>query len=515
MHTRRLATLLIATLLTAACADDKPPSDPTVADMSATPDATADLPDASPDTPPDAPDAEADAPIDQDMPPAATCVAPAPRLGRGAQAAALAASPARCGMAPYTWLSDERLAINPVPIDGTSTSLRASQLRALLTAGGISLPRDPQYDVRAEVIRYTTQDRGNPIEATAIVAAPLRQTEAPLDILMVLHGTTGFNDSCAPSRGADVRLLAAAIASLGYIVVAPDYIGLHYEEGTSEELHPYLIGEATAIASIDSARAVAKLVADPASPYQSCASSNLLLLGGSQGGHAALWVDRLLPYYGQEFTLLGAVATVPPADLVGQLQRALLDRVPATLNSLVFIATAAPWYGVTDQLHTALIAPFDVDVPDALTRTCTDSSVLPLDRPLDEVFAPALLQAARDGQLDTIQPWGCMAVENSLLTTSITRLNDAPQYAPNYAMLYVLGEDDNLVNTPIERDSFRSLCTQQQMPLNFLECAGASHTRATSWALPEIIDFLDARAAGTPSQAQCTLSAPTRCSATP
>ena len=58
-------------------------------------------------------------------------------------------------------------------------------------------------------------------------------------------------------------------------------------------------------------------------------------------GHAALWVDRLQPYYAPELELVGVVAAVPPADILGQMERALQSVVDATGNAAAFFGTTA------------------------------------------------------------------------------------------------------------------------------------------------------------------------------
>jgi hypothetical protein len=208
---------------------------------------------------------------------------------------------------------------------------------------------------------------------------------------------------------------------------------------------------------------------------------------------------------------------VPPADLVGQMERALKAPVEATANVIAFLAAAAPWYGVADRLSEVFVAPYDTTVLAALLSSCDPTDELPLGSNLEDVFTTTLLTEAQRDQLATMQPWGCMARENGLTTTSIARKNDSTNYGPGYGILYVLGEDDKLVDTATERVSFGTLCEEQSMPLEFLECEGASHTRATAWALPDILTYLDARAAGTPPDAAraCMLAAPTRCSGTP
>ncbi len=105
-----------------------------------------------------------------------------------------------------------------------------------------------------------------------------------------------------------------------------------------------------------------------------------------------------------------------------------------------------------------------------------------------------------------------MLVENGLTTTSVKRVAPA---APGYGVLYVLGESDTLVDPATERGGFDQLCAQG-MSMTFLECAGASHTDATLWALPEIVDFVDDRFAGKAVDAAstCTRAAPVRCRGT-
>jgi hypothetical protein len=53
------------------------------------------------------------------------------------------------------------------------------------------------------------------------------------------------------------------------------------------------------------------------------------------------------------------------------------------------------------------------------------------------------------------------------------------------------------------------------VPLQYLECAGAGHTDATSWALPEILTFLQARLAGEAFAPSCQVTAPVTCEGTP
>lgn len=423
---------------------------------------------------------------------------------------ALASTPNRCGQPAYSWLNDPSL--GDLVSEGASKTYTVESLRGIADAAGVELPVDLKFDVKVSVIEYVTQDRGVLSTATALVAAPVPRADQASDFqtLMFLHGTSGFTDGCGISLDTQTQVLGAAFASSGFVVVGPDYLGLKGRGEPTGFLHPYLSGQPVAISSLDAVRAVKKM--DLYERNGACMSDELLLFGGSQGGHAALWIDRLLPYYAPEFELLGAVATVPPADLVSAMKRSLTTPVKATANTAAFFSASAAWYGHAGRLGEVLVSPYDVDLPAAMAESCDPSDSVNIDvQSLADLFVPAFLAS-----VDTLQDdptWGCMAVENGLTTTSIARVDTSDRYAPTYEIMWVMGGDDQLVHTPIERDSFQTLCEQGMTSMAYVECAGASHTQATAQSLPAIMDFLHERADRKPLPVQglCELTAPIQC----
>ncbi len=479
------ALLLACAASLAACSDD-----------ASTPDAST-------------PDAATDAlPSDASDGALAPCPVEAPRLGDSMAARQFADSPARCGQAPFRIVADPSLG-RPTGM-GARATYSAAVLQALATGAGIMLPVALDRDVAVDQISYTTQDRGRLLDATALVAYPRNlSARASFEVLLVLHGTSGFNDMCGPSATTDARALGAALASAGYVVVAPDYIGLRAFGGSTGFPHPYLVGTATAIASLDAVRAGIRHVA--AQGAEACARPRFVTIGGSQGGHAALWVDRVAAYYAPELELMGTVATVPPADMEAETNRALRETVQATANVAAFYTTAAPWYGLGARLGEVFRAPYATSLPMMLASTCSPE-VRGLTR--EALYTQALLDAAASAQgVRSLDPWGCLVTENGITSTSVPR---APNAQPGYGILWVLGEQDMLVHTPTERASFETLC-RQGYRMQYLECQGAAHTRATTWALPEILDFARARFDGRPLDAasSCHVTAPVRCRATP
>ncbi len=432
---------------------------------------------------------------------------PAPEVAGTTQTDALAQSPAHCGQPSYTWLTNADL--GAITQTGIKKDFTANFLKGVAQSQNITLPRNIAHDTHVVQFGYTTQDRGQTIEASALLAYPTdrQPTDGPQDVLLLLHGTTGFTDECAPSKDLASQGLAALLASFGYVVVAPDYIGLKGLGDPTGFIHPYLVGQATAIASLDAVRAAAHLPADERGGW--CLKPRVVVVGGSQGGHAALWVDRLAPYYARELKLAGVVATVPPADMVGQMERALTSVVKATGNTVAFLGATAGWYGYADQLDQVFQSPYDTEVPQTLAGGCDFSALDTNPSSTSDIFKQPLIDAAQNGTLASVDPWGCITAENGLTTTTVDRI---PPQSDSYGVLFVLGENDELVHTPIERTSFQTLC-DQGMKMQFLECAGAHHGETTFLALSEILDFVDARLAGQPfdSQTICQLSDPVQC----
>jgi len=435
------------------------------------------------------------------------CVIPTPLVAGTPATDAIANAPPRCGSVPGAWLRSSEL--GSVVSRRAGSSYTAAALQALAASQSVMLPRTPENNVRTETLVYTTQDRGALVQSTALIAYPNDRPEGTdVPIVLVLHGTSGFRAGCGPTNDLAAGLLAAVFASYGWIAVAPDYLGLENAGEPYGALHPYLIGEATAIASLDAARAAMHTVA--ANSPTVCAQPRLAVFGGSQGGHATLWVDRLAPYYAREFALLGGVATVPTGDLLGQSQRAVLAPVQATANLAASLVTQADWYDQVPALSAIFKSPFNTSIATALAANCDPGDALNPDLALSDLFTDSFLASAQ-ADIRATAPVGCWLAESSLTTTSIPRINVD---SASYGMLFVLGSEDQLIHPPIERAAYDTLCAGGT-PLEYLECEGASHTRATAWAIPEVFSFLDARRAGTAFAPQCTRPAASRCMGTP
>lgn len=419
----------------------------------------------------------------------------------------------RCGASPHDWLDAQSMGSVLEQQSKASHSVveLGLGLLSLINDGAIKTTRLPQHATKAELIRYQTQDRGQVIDATALVTYPDETGTFP--VLLVLHGTSGFNDSCAPTMGMatgdwggfddELGLMMSLYASFGYVTVFPDYIGLKSLGDPTGFLHPYLVAEPTAIASLDAVRATQKLLAG-AGPNP----GDVVVIGGSQGGHAAAFVNRYAPHYAPELTIRGSVWDVPPTDLMEQTRAAWgTTWVNATDNAIAFFTAAESWYGsAPGGLSEVLLAPYDTLAPETMMTECGGLEIT--DPVLEDVITAGALAAADAPEFGDFEPWDCYLKENTLSTSSVPHVDAIPS-------LFLLGENDSLVNNDVERAAFVELCAQGH-ELVYLECAGASHTQPLVWAFDQTLDFLEARLQGDPMPGDtCQLRPAEHCTSEP
>ena len=218
---------------------------------------------------------------------------------RRAFALALIATLAACGGGGTDDSTDDG---NPQPPPPPPPSVRAGQLQSAALLGSIpaadiaaalsdreSLVEGvvPRYSVTAYRLEYLTSDAdGNEVRASGLVSVPQKPAGAKSPVLSYQHGTI-FRDAEAPSNNAVASEVAVVLASLGYIVLAPDYVGFGASRGTR---HPYLLAAPSAAATVDFLTAARTWrgqagVAD---------NGQLFLTGYSEGGYVTLAAHRAL-----------------------------------------------------------------------------------------------------------------------------------------------------------------------------------------------------------------------------
>ncbi|MCB9758893.1 MAG: hypothetical protein H6739_03560 [Alphaproteobacteria bacterium] len=424
---------------------------------------------------------------------------------------------AACGMAPYDLLPLDQVGL-PLDWDALDNfALTSGGVDALLGLVGVEGLTPVPYGASVYRFRYTTQDRGALQESTGLIALPTGGAAAePWPVVLMLHGFAGTFDACAPS-GDDLIGPAqpALLASQGFVVIAPDYIGLNgFGEGSTAP-HAPLIGEQVAIGSLDAWRAGrALLEGEMAEALEGPLRDDLLIWGASQGGHAAVFTELAAPHYAPEADILAVVASTTAHDLTAVVQDAVTRYTDASGLSALALARMWSWYAPDVGLDTLLVNEEPYYFADTLAalldsdpEECAfDDLVVEVDA-VEEIYAPGFLSAAQAADWDAAAPWGCFIQENSLSMTSIPRASQVP-------VLLIYGEDDTLIVPPLQEPDHAAMCDDGWVS-ETLQCAGAPHPEATLWSLPEQFAWMRDRLAGVPWDPECAFAEPACCAGTP
>ncbi len=424
---------------------------------------------------------------------------------------------AACDMAPYDLVP--RAEVGHV-VDWEELSmfdLSAAAVDALLASSGYDALSPVPYGCRVFRYRYTTQDRGQVVEATAVLGVPANALlpPEPFPYALYLHGTTGYSDPCAPSAMIpDGPSQPALVAALGFVAVAPDYIGMNGMGEPSTTTHGYLVGEQVAIGSWDALRAGKELLEGPLGLLEAKGGNDVVLWGGSQGGHAALFTELYGPYYAPEFPVVAAVAAVPPSTIPPLVEIGLEAFGPPTIALAAAVTTMRAWYGAPDDLYSVFTNEdpyYLADNAEAyvfVEDECNPGEGLDADT-VEAIYVQPFIDAVLEGRWDEVEPWTCYFQENSLATSSLAPLRFTPT-------LMAYAENDDLVVTEPQREDFVQLC-KMGYQLEYRECQGAGHSEGALWSLPYQLQWLRDRLAGLeiPPEKLCQVTAPVCCSASP
>jgi dienelactone hydrolase len=425
---------------------------------------------------------------------------------------------AHCGMATYEALPAAGRSVYAEKLD--AFDLTAGGLDALLEVAGHGALTPVPNGVVMYRYRYTTQDRGLPVEATGMIAVPGHLAAAPTEpwpVALLLHGYAGAWDACAPSADDMIGpAVPALLASQGFAVVAPDYIGMAGTGAPSTAPHAPLVGEQVAIGAWDALRAGLELLrGELASEYEGSLRDDVVIWGASQGGHAAFFVELAGPYYGAEFTVAGVVAASPAHDQLSVVADALDHYSDSSGLAALALVGMWRWYGVPDDLLGLLTNEepyFFADAVVELLEGAGDECEFELDfevevDEVEDIYTPGFISSVRAGDWDAVTPWSCFLRENSPSSSSIERLRETP-------VLTVYGQEDTLVVPSLQEADFATLCGQGWQ-LQQLQCQGAPHAETTLWSLDEQVAWLRQRLAGEELGATCGWTEPVCCSASP
>jgi alpha-beta hydrolase superfamily lysophospholipase len=315
--------------------------------------------------------------------------------------------------------------------------------------------------------RSTALD-GGPIAVSGIVTVPPGRAPAGgWPVLSLAHGTTGIADACAPSRG-PVGGSAFDVAKQGFVVVATDYEGL----GTAGR-HPFLVGESEARGVIDAVRAARAMGAEVG------AGDRYVVVGYSQGGHAALFANQIAATWAPELHLAGTVAGAPVVELGSWLRGLAQDPALGWLDAFVVAGFGAVDPAARPALVLTPAAVAKLGVVDQRCSTQITGAFTGLD---GGVLAHDLTAVAPFAQL--------------------VATNTPGQVAGAAPLLVVAGGADELIPTALTDAAVARICGTGQVVVR-RSYPGVDHAGIIPASLTDAVTWLQARLAGQPVGSTC------------
>lgn len=287
-------------------------------------------------------------------------------------------------------------------------SFAPADIESILTMYGapIGLDLNLSYTVDSYQIAYhTLNSDGELTPVSGLMLIP--QGLDTLDLLSIQHGTVFKREqvgSTHPYYAPDALITAMN----GYLVVAPDYLGL----GESQLLHPYLHAELSANAVIDLIRAVRIY----ACQNELILSDNLFMAGYSEGGFVTLATQKIIETeaeYSEEFQLTAVAPMAGPYDLLGSTQNLLSRSYYNNPAYLAYIVTAYNDIYGWDRLPEIFREPYASSIPGLLDGSLDGSAInANLTTNLDSLFLPDFKQSFMAGEESQLE---AALVENSPL----------------------------------------------------------------------------------------------------
>lgn len=220
-------------------------------------------------------------------------------------------------------------------------TISTTLLTNILDSAGVTIDPSivPAYSVDFYAVSYrTVAPDGEMVTASGLLLLP-QKTGGGSPILSVQHGTlpaqaqapSRFNVTM-PSTYSGDTLVGLVAASLGYVVVMPDYLGY----GDSSALfHPFLQAGSLAAVSIDMLRAARTALQQ----LGVATNGQLFLAGYSEGGYATLAMQQEIENtLAEEFSLTASESGAGPYDLSGTAELILSQSDLAGWTNPVYLA---------------------------------------------------------------------------------------------------------------------------------------------------------------------------------
>jgi len=352
-----------------------------------------------------------------------------------------------------------------------ASTFTKAYLSFVFVFGGV--PITPQYDVRAYKVTYETiTPLGARTRASGALLLP-EGTGHPLPLACYQHGTITQTNKAPSSMDINGEVsVGLALATTGYAVAVPDYLGL----GDSPGLHPFHHARSEATACIDMMRAAKTICATNGFPL----TNRLFLAGYSQGGHVTMALLREIEtFHTNEFAVTACAPMAGAYDLSGVTTLDFLSAraFPNPYYFLYLLAAYQDVYQLAPSLADLLTAPYNTTLPPLVQGNSTGdqmNAAMPTDP--TQILKPEYLAAFK---ADPRHPLHLALQDNDLYRWRPV----APM-----RMYHCAGDQDVLIaNSQVALASFQSLGATQvqlidpQSTADHSGCAQPSLLAAKAW----------------------------------
>jgi pimeloyl-ACP methyl ester carboxylesterase len=319
------------------------------------------------------------------------------------------------------------------------------------------LKQSVSSDVDIYKVVYETTVGAEVISASGLVCVPKTSAEYP--VLCFQNGTNTVKAN-APSEyvGNPLYQMIEIVASLGYIVVIPDYPGF----GESAEItHPYLIVEPTVQSIIDMLYAVKE---SGSIEFPGIIIKNeYYLIGYSQGGWATMALHKKIEQnYSADFKLSGSACGAGPYDMKMLFREMISSQ---TYNSPVFLGYIAYAYSAYNQFTNPIAEIFNEPYATRLGSLFTGNMTSAL---INEQLSPSIPELIRGDLISGFETSGNYASIREAL-----ELNSITAWKTEIPLLLLHGGDDISVNplateimygNLIQAGTSSEICTKEIVP---------------------------------------------------
>lgn len=377
-----------------------------------------------------------------------------------------------------------------VRIESTQV-IPAASVKALSAQNFGPAAPEPKGDIVKAVIVYTSElPDGTVVNQYARAYVPQSGTKLPA--LSFAPGTTGIGDQCAGSleqpqiaNWANYESHMATYAGQGVASIITDYEGMR----DPSRLHHYMVGELEGRAVIDSLRALKSW-----NTVKERLDEDGQFVGGfSQGGHSAMWADKIAADYAPELSIKGVVGFGPVSDVTRTWADITRGATLSWFGAMV-LTSYQDYYG-RDYNTPSILLPNRLQnfERDAQSR-CIDSFIQYYGRNPAGMYKPEFIQALAS---DSLASSGYTQLSSDLAKNAVG------DQKTDSAKLINQGQQDNVILTG-QQDAFMpKLCQASKGPAKLTVYPQANHYNIMVQGFSDTVSWIRTLQSGGQAPSSC------------